>query len=139
LKGKSRGETTVETPSFAWPLAPVFLMPIYLWCGTSFYALKCSETNWARNAIKVTTTTMYWADPSRSAPCSLLLLLGNRVTLTGFDGWQTSRPVDRSMDGCQDGQSHQKNKTTARHSDKLKRPYRNFPIRFKEFLLIKII
>lgn len=36
-------------------VAPVFLMPIYLWCGTSFYALKCSETNWARNAIKVTT------------------------------------------------------------------------------------
>jgi len=36
--------------------------------------------------------------------------VGNRVTLTGFDGWQTSRPVDRSMDGCQDGQSLQKTK-----------------------------
>lgn len=116
--GGRRSEKHCRDSDFCWLLAPVFLMPIYLWCGTSFYALKCSETNWARNAIKVTTTTMYWSDLARSPSAPrCLVLLDNRVTLTEIDGWQASWPADRSMDGCQDGQSPQKSKRTIKKNN----------------------
>lgn len=88
-------------------------MPIYLWCGTSFYALKCSETNWARNAIKVTTTTMYWADP---APAPGPAPAGEPGD-THWNRWMArwpARSIDGWMDGCQPGQT----KCTEKRNDR---------------------